>query len=364
MLVRSLALADFRSYAAAEVEFSPGLTAVVGANGQGKTTLLEGIGVAAGIGSIRGAADAAMVREGAPRAVIRCEVTSANAREVTLRAEIRRDRMNRFEINARRVDRRRDLVAVLATTVFSPSDLNLVQGEPAARRRWLDEALVATRPASVELRAELERILRQRNALLRQTAGRFNAAAEPTLDVWDQRLSAVGDELRKQRRELLDSLNPRLESQYRAVSRDRAVASAEYGSSWGRESLAEALQRARADDLRRATSTVGPHRDDVKLSIGSLPARSHGSQGEQRCMALALRLGVDALVRERRGVSTVLLLDDVLSEFDDRRAAALLESLPPGQCILTSASGVPRGVRPDAIVELCDGAVRHVRSDP
>ena len=358
MQIRSLALRDFRSYAEAGIDFADGLTAVVGANGLGKTNLLEAIGFVAGAGSLRGAADGAMIRDGADQAVIRCEALGRGDRAMSLRAEIRRERPNRFELNRQRVERRRDLLAVLTVTMFSPDDLQIVKGEPAARRRWLDDALAAARPASGELRSELDRILRQRNALLRQVGGRLRGDAEVTLDVWDQRLAAVGEELRRRRCELIDAIRPSLAEQYRTVSGHRSEAGAEYSSSWGEETLAVALERARSEDVRRATSTVGPHRDDVRLCVNALPARTHASQGEQRCMALALRLAADALVRDQRGMHTVLLLDDVLSELDKSRAAALLESLPPGQCILTSATDVPEVVHPDLVVRLADGLVR------
>ena len=170
------------------------------------------------------------------------------------------------------------------------------------------------------LRGDLGRILRQRNALLRQAAGRVTSDVALTLDVWDAKLSATGDELRRRRLELLDAMRPRLAAAYGRVARHGAQADATYLSSWGEEPLADALGAARKDDLRRATSTIGPHRDDVALWIDGRPARSHASQGEQRSLALALRLAVDAAVRERRGVRPVLLLDDVFSELDRDRA--------------------------------------------
>ena len=355
MQVLSLRLVDFRSYVQAEVAFSPGLTAVVGANGEGKTNLLEAIGFAAGLGSLRGAADSALVRRGCVTAMIHCETRLGNAREVAVDAEIHAGRPNRLFVNRQRASRR-DLLDVLMVTVFSPDDLELVKGEPAGRRRWLDEALTAVRPSCAALRSDLERILRQRNALLRQAGGRIDDAVGTTLEVWDAKLATAGDDLRARRRRLLDEMRVPLAACYGRVAGSAATVEASYVSSWGEEPLAEALAAARDDDLRRAVSTVGPHRDDLLLSVDGLPARSHASQGEQRSLALAMRLAADSVVRRHRDVEPVLLLDDVFSELDDRRAAALLEALPPGQRILTTAGSLPAGVGPDRIIRIVDGA--------
>ena len=356
MRVCSLSLLDFRSYAEAEVDFAPGLTAIVGPNGHGKTNLLEAVGFAAGLGSFRGAADAALIRDGAPAAVIRCSGRGDRDREILIEVELARARQNRVKVNQQAVSRRRDLLGVLTATAFSPEDLELVKGEPAVRRRWMDDALAAVRPAWGALRSELDRILRQRNTLLRQAQGRAVGDVAITLDVWDAKLSAVGDELRMRRRDLLAAMEPRIRRHYGHISRGQDDASVIHVSSWSDDSLAGALAAARKEDLRRATTTVGPHRDDVLLQIGGLPARSHASQGEQRSLALALRLAVDAEIRERRGVEPVLLLDDVFSELDAGRAAALLETLPRGQRVLTTASSVlPAGVRPDQLIRVADG---------
>ena len=360
MLVCSLSLLDFRSYTTADVEFAPGLTAIVGPNGHGKTNLLEAVGFAAGLGSLRGAADATLIRDGAQAAVIRCSAVQDSGRELLIEAELARARPSRVKVNQQAVARRRDLLGVLAATVFSPEDLDLVKGEPAGRRRWIDDALAAVRPAWGALRSELDKVLRQRNTLLRQAAGRATGDVAISLDVWDGRLAAVGDELRMRRRELLAAMAPSIGRHYAEISQGSDDATLEYASSWGAGDLAGALAAARDDDLRRAATTVGPHRDDVVLRIGGLPARSHASQGEQRSLALAVRLAVDAEVRARRGVEPVLLLDDVFSELDPDRAEALLGTLPPGQRILTTATGLPKGVRADQVIQVADGAARSV----
>ena len=360
MRVCVLSLLDFRSYDQATVDFAAGLTAIVGSNGHGKTNLLEALGFVAGLGSFRGATDAALIRDGAESAVIRCAVRSDTDREVLIEAELARARPNRIRVNQQQVSRRRDLFGVLTATIFSPEDLELVKGEPAGRRRWIDDALAAVRPSWAALRSELDRILRQRNTLLRQAQGRAVGDVAITLDVWDAKLAAVGDELRLRRQGLLAAMGGGIDGHYGQISLGRDQASATYLSSWGDGPLADALAAARSDDLRRATSTVGPHRDDVLLRIGGLPARSHASQGEQRSLALALRLAVDAQVREIRGVEPVLLLDDVFSELDPDRAAALLETLPQGQRILTTAAGLPPGIRPDRLIRVSDGVARAV----
>lgn len=360
MLVCSLSLLDFRSYATADVEFAPGLTAIVGPNGHGKTNLLEAVGFAAGLGSMRGAPEAALIREGADAGVIRCSARGDGARELLIEAELARARPSRVKVNHQAVARRRDLLGLLTATVFSPEDLELVKGEPSGRRRWIDDALAAVRPSWGALRSDLDRILRQRNTLLRQAGGRDSGDVAVSLDVWDARLAATGDELRRRRQELLAAMEPAIRRHYRVISGDRDTAMAGYVSSWGEESLADALAANRREDLRRATSTVGPHRDDIVLRIEGLPARSHASQGEQRSLALALRLAVDGEIRARRSVEPVLLLDDVFSELDAARAEALVATLPQGQRILTTAADLPAGVRPDRLVRVEDGSVRVV----
>ena len=354
MNVESVSLVDFRSYSEARFTFAPGLTAIIGANGRGKTNLLEAVGFMAGIGSLRGAPDEALVRSGAATAVVRGDVIAEAGRECLVEIEIARSGRNRVLLNRQRVSRLRELAGTLAVTVFSPDDLQLVKGSPAHRRRWLDEALVASHPAHETMRADLDRILRQRNAALRQARGRISSEIAVTLDVWDAKLAAVGDRLRELRQQLLSSLVPRLADAYTAVAGAATEIAADYASSWGPEPLAEALAGARADDARRGVTTVGPHRDDVSFGIDGLAARTHASQGEQRSLALALRLAADGEVRARRAVRPVLLLDDVFSELDPARAGALATALPDGQKILTSATGVPLGCEPDLVVPLDD----------
>ena len=352
MHVRSVALAQFRSYRAADFTFPAGLTAIVGLNGQGKTNLLEAIGYMSGTGSLRGVPDQVLIRDEAEAAIVRGEVVQEDGREVEIEIEIVRGGRNRVLLNKQRVPRLRALADVMVTTVFSPDDLQLVKGGPERRRRWLDDTLTARRPAFGALRYDLDRILRQRNTLLRQARGRLSSDISVTLDVWDEKLDETGTRIRESRQELLAVIKPGLAEAYGIVAASPAETEAVYVSSWGCEPLARALSVARSDDVRRGVSTVGPHRDDVRLLVGGRPARTHTSQGEQRLLALALKLAADGAVRERRAVKPVLLLDDVFSELDPARSGALLQALPGGQCILTTTSALPPGCVTDQVVRL------------
>jgi DNA replication and repair protein RecF len=352
--LQRLWLTDFRSYGSAELSFAAGLTAVVGANGQGKTNLLEAIAYLATLSSFRGAPTDALIRDGAPQAIVRAE-GERDSRALLIEAELNRTGRNRVQVNRQRLARSRDLLGALRVTVFSPDDLDLVKGGPAGRRGFLDDALVAARPAHDALRSELDRVLRQRNALLKQAGGRLSAEVEVTLDVWDTKLAEAGEALVAARVALLDRLAPELALAYARVATQEVDVSASYVSSWREKGLVTALAAARADDVRRGVSTIGPHRDEVELRIGGLPARTHASQGEQRSLAWALRLATHQVVRDTTGSAPVLLLDDVFSELDPARSGALLDHLPPGQAVLTTAGPLPARAQPDQVVEVRGG---------
>jgi DNA replication and repair protein RecF len=327
----------------------------VGRNGQGKTNLLEAVGHLAGT-SVRGAATEVMVRVGADRAVVRAEATRG-PRELLLEAELAVRGRSRMQLNRQPVRRRRDLLDALTVTVFSPDDLVLVKGGPGERRRWLDEAAVALDHQTDAVRSDVERILKQRNALLKQSRGRLDEAAALTLDVWDDRLARAGEALAARREVALADLVPRLTEAYRDLAGRPLIVGATYDSTWWPAGLAAALAEARDQDLRRGITTVGPHRDEVALSLDGLPARTHASQGEQRSLALSLRLAVHRAVTEVTGDSPVLLLDDVLSELDDDRTEALLAHLPPGQTLLTTAGPLPRQTAPQLVLRVAGGSV-------
>ncbi len=359
MLIRTLELQSFRSYESVELQFSEGLTAIIGENGQGKTNILEAISWIAGMGSFRGVPDDALIRIGAESAIIRAAVVSSDGREQLIEAELPRVGRNRVQVNRQRLTRARDLLGVVHATVFSPDDLELVKGGPALRRRWIDEALVSRFPKQDAQRADLERILKQRNALLRSTHGRLDSDGAFTLDVWDAKLATTGNAVRRAREDLLSEMAPQMSAAYDAVARTSANVKMLYEPSWHGD-LADALVESRDIDVRRGVSTIGPHRDEIVLSIGGVPARTHASQGEQRSLALALRLAADSVVRRAGIAEPILLLDDVFSELDPGRAEALLAALPGGQRLLTTAAWLPPSAVPDRVMKVDDGTVTEV----
>ncbi len=357
MIVTRLELIDFRNYREAAFDFHPGITAVVGLNGQGKTNLAEAMAYLATLDSFRGAPTEALVRVGCDVAVVRATVLHADGREVLVELEITRQGRSRVQVNRQRLGRTRELLGVMRVTVFSPDDLALVKGGPTERRRFLDDTLVALAVKYDAMRLELDRIVRQRNVLLKQCGGRLNDETEATLDVWDAKLADVGDRFGHARAVLVARLTPMVAEAYDQLADRPSTVDLRYEPMWRQRGLVAALADSRTDDVRRGVSTVGPHRDDVELFIGGLPARTHASQGEQRSLALALRLGAHRLVAERAGSVPVLVLDDVLSELDPLRSASLLRHLPAGQVVLTTAGVLPEAAHPDAIVRIAEGAI-------
>ncbi len=369
MKLVKLWVGDYRNYESAELEPAPdGLTVIQGGNGDGKTNLLEAVAYLATLSSFRGAPADALIRHGAEQGVVRAEV-DREGRSVLLEVELHIGGRHRMLLNRQPVRRARELLGALRVSVFSPDDLSLVKGGPAERRRYLDEVLVALRPANEALRADMERILRQRNALLKQTGWKrscdqLSPDVGSTLDVWDTKLTAAGEALAAAREDLVMALEPQVTKAYGQLAAGRGDVTLAYQRSW-RGPLSEALAAARDDDLRRSATTVGPHRDELWLAIAGgdrevpvpLPARTHASQGEQRSLALALRLGAHALVTDSTGSPPVLLLDDVFSELDASRGSALLASLPVGQALLTTAGPAPAGSSPVHTVHVRAGRV-------
>lgn len=369
MRLQHLWLADFRNYESAELEPAPGLTAVMGANGQGKSNLLEAVAWLATLSSFRGAPDEALVRVGATEAVVRAEVVGDGApgmhvvgdgaagRLVLLEALIRASGRDQVLVNRQKLRRARDLLGSVRVTVFGPDDLALVKGSPGERRRLLDDTLVALAIKHDALRGDLDRVLRQRGTLLRQAGGRATPEIAATLDVWDAKLADFGEATGQARVALVERLQPAAAAAYDQVAAASASVTLTYDPPWRRTDggLRAALDAARSEDLRRGVNTVGPHRDELDLAVNGLSARTHASQGEQRSLALALRLATHAVVTDVTGSSPILLLDDVFSELDPERSHALLAHLPPGQALLTTAGPLPEGAKPGLVVRVAGG---------
>jgi len=351
--VRRLELADFRSYERVEVDFEPGPSVLVGPNGFGKTNLVEAMGYVATLGSHRVATDQPLVRAGAERAIVRCVIVH-DERELLVELEIVPGKANRARLGRAQVTRARDIIGALKLVLFAPEDLALVRGDPAERRRYLDDLLVQRQPRYAGVRADYERVLRQRNALLRtaylarKVAGR--AGDLSTLDVWDVHLARHGAELVAGRLELCAALANHVGKAYDAVSAGRGEARIAYeAKSWSGEppaapdreaieaALATALTEARTSEVERGVTLVGPHRDDVVLTLGELPAKGYASHGECWSFALALRLAAFELLRSE-GVEPVLVLDDVFAELDSGRRLRLAEMVGSASQVLVTCA--------------------------
>jgi DNA replication and repair protein RecF len=371
-----LALTDFRSYAAADVTLEPGVTTFTGSNGQGKTNLVEAACYVATFASHRVATDGPLIRQGADRAILRAGIHSAG-RDSLVEIEINAGRANRVRLNRAPAPRPREVIGVLRCVLFAPEDLAVVKGDPEQRRRYLDDLLVASRPRYAGVRADYERVLRQRNALLKSAKAR-GSVPPSALEVWDDHLIAAGSELTAARLRLVGEIEPFLGRCYSAVSgteRDTTVryllsASRQAGSAADGPAavtahpadpspdeaaapgavdqaaiaalLREALAARRRAELERGVSLVGPHRDELELQIGGLPARGYASHGESWSLALALRLAAYQLLRSA-GEDPVLVLDDVFAELDSERRERLADLVRDADQVLVTAA-VPQDV--------------------
>jgi DNA replication and repair protein RecF len=380
-----LALTDFRSYAAADLELSAGVTTFTGANGQGKTNLVEAAAYAATFGSHRVATDAPLIRHGAERAIIRALVASA-VRDSLIEIEVNAGKANRVRLNRVPLPRPREALGTLRCVLFAPEDLAVVKGDPDQRRRYLDDLLVATRPRFAGVRTDYERVLRQRTALLKSARAPAARAAMPSaLEVWDEHLVEKGAELTAGRLGLVAALRPLVAKAYAAVSGEDMGAGMSYRQAragpGGRppgppaipsaragkptvaagtadavavdgdppadraalaDALRQALERSRPAELERGVCLVGPHRDELELRVGELPARGYASHGESWSLALALRLAAYDLLRSG-GEDPVLILDDVFAELDEGRRERLARLVSDAEQVLVTAA-VPADV--------------------
>jgi DNA replication and repair protein RecF len=384
-----LSLTDFRSYREADVILGPGVTTFQGANGQGKTNLVEAAGYLATFGSHRVATDAPLIRQGADRAILRGLVSGAG-RDTLLEIEINAGRANRVRLNRAPAPRPREVLGVLRCVLFAPEDIAVVKGDPDQRRRYLDDLLVAMRPRYAGVRADYERVLRQRTALLKSAKAR-GAVPAGTLEVWDDHLVTAGVQLTAGRLRLVRELRPLVAACYSSVSgteRDTGLSyrmSAAAGPGAGAPgagdlgdgapttelgldpepdpdklalTLREALAVRRRAELERAVCLVGPHRDELELRIGGLPARGYASHGESWSLALALRLAAYQLLRAG-GEDPVLMLDDVFAELDSGRRDRLAELVRDAEQVLFTAA-VPEDVPPGlagARFRVADGVI-------
>ncbi|MFI6235015.1 DNA replication/repair protein RecF [Micromonospora sp. NPDC050784] len=376
MYVHRLELVDFRSYERVAVDLQPGANVLIGANGVGKTNLVEALGYVATLDSHRVATDAPLVRMGATSAVIRCAVVH-DGRELLVELEIVPGKANRARLGRSPARRARDVLGALRLVLFAPEDLELVRGDPAERRRYLDDLLVNRQPRYAGVRADYERVVKQRNALLRtaylaRKTGGSRGGDLGTLAVWDTHLAQHGAELLAGRLELVAALTPHVAKAYDAVAAGRGAASIAYRPSielaeptTDRAALAEALTAAlaasRSAEIERGTTLVGPHRDELALSLGPLPAKGYASHGESWSFALALRLAGYDLLRAD-GIEPVLVLDDVFAELDTGRRERLAELVGGASQLLVTCAvddDVPAALR-GTRYQVGEGTVRRV----
>ena len=373
MFVRHLTVGDFRSYPSAELPLEPGITTFVGLNGQGKTNLVEAIGYLASLSSHRVANDAPLVRFGASQAIIRGAVVR-DGRESMVELEITPGRANRARLNKSPLTRTRDVLGQVRTVLFAPEDLALVKGDPSERRRVLDDLLVARQPRWAGARGDYDRILKQRNALLKSAApvlrGRGKQrrpvegtdvvsereAALHTLDVWNAQLAQVAAPLLYARLRLLRDLAPLLGKAYDEVSAGQSDARVSYKASLREEfaariaggevpeldeihaELLETFAQVRSQEIERGVTLVGPHRDDVVLTLGELPAKGYASHGESWSFALGLKLAAYHLLRHDLGDDPILILDDVFAELDAGRRERLAAMVADCEQVLITAA--------------------------
>lgn len=373
MHVSHLVLHDFRSYADLEVELRPGVTAFVGRNGQGKTNLVEAIDYLSRLGSHRVGSDTPLIRSGAEQALVRAAVVK-DGRTAVLEVELNAGRANRARVNRAVLPRTRELLGVVRTVLFSPEDVALVKGDPGERRRFLDDLMVLRMPRLAGVRADYDRVLKQRNTLLK-TARQARGGSLETLEIWDDHLASTGAELVATRLQLVEGLRPYVGAAYASVARgaSREDAEIDYQCSFDlaasatapeiRDALLAALAQRRRDEVDRGITLVGPHRDDLVLTLGDgtlrLPVKGYASHGESWSFALALKLAAYDLLRAD-GDDPILVLDDVFAELDGERRRRLAELVAGAEQVLITAAvdaDVPSGLVGERF-RVADGTVQ------
>ncbi len=350
MFVAALELVDFRSYSLVQIDWEPGVSVLVGPNGQGKTNIAEAIGYLATLGSHRVASDQPLVRHGAERAVVRAGVERLG-RRLLLEIEIVPGKSNRARINKSPLPRPRELLGVLRAVVFAPEDLGLVRGDPDTRRGFLDELMVLRTPRLAGVKSDYDRMLKQRNALLKSAAATRGSFDATTLAVWNDHLVQLGSELLQARLALVCELRAPVKKAYAGLAPTGGDAALDYKASWcdrspldrltSREEIATelrgALERVERDELQRGVTLTGPQRDDLLLTLGDHPAKGYASHGESWSMVLALRLASFELLRAD-GDDPVLILDDVFAELDSTRRDRLAAMVRDAEQVLVTAA--------------------------
>ena len=361
MLVRHLSLRDFRNYETAELTLAAGANLFVGSNGQGKTNLVEAIGYLSTVGSHRVSTDGAMIRQGTESAIVRARIEHGE-QSVLLEVQLNRTGANRAQAN-RGAIKPRELPRYFSSVIFAPEDIMLVRGDPSGRRRFIDELLVLRSPRMAGVMADYDRVLRQRNTLLK-SARASNVAQLTTLDIWDERLVDFGSAIIEARSALVADLTPEVARAYAAVAgSDHAAALSSFlsihaksseddaeldddalrGGAISAESAAAdfraALARLRRAELQRGVTLAGPHRDDLVLQLNGMPARGYASHGESWSFALALKLAsAEVLRRESVLGDPVLVLDDVFAELDESRRGRLAAAVGGFEQVLITAA--------------------------
>ena len=356
MFLSQLWLTNFRNYENVHLTFHEGTTLITGNNGNGKTNLLEAIAWFSKTKSFRNTPNESLILQNKEKAILRAEILQ-NTRKTTLEAEINNFGRNQLQINGKKVKSKKDLHEKIKTTIFGPEDLSLIKGGPSERRNYLDELLVDLHTKNQLIKSNFEKCLKQRNTLLKQAKGKTTGEIETTLDVWDEKFAESGQELANKRKNLLEELKPEIENILKQFTNNQDTVSFEYEQLWEKGKLLEALQAERQTDVRRGITTIGPHRDEIAIKVNGLVSKSHSSQGEQRSLALGLRLSGHELVKKITGNEPIVLLDDVFSELDNTRCQILIELLPKAQAILTTTGELPSGVKPDYKYHVVEGSI-------